>query len=161
MESSPLSTLPPPEEVIAAILCALFLTLAVKALWTNAAISAASAPPPASPTKAAREASLLRSDRAPPSVTTMASPDGSKRARSAEEKMTNSILRKWAKQGGFIRFLDGNTMNSAVTNLTWVTLRDAMENISWTVDWDSELTEEECLLVETPEWRAGLRFSKA
>ena len=73
--------------------------------------------------------------------------------------LTNSILNKWNEQGGFIRFIDGNTVNCAITNLQRVSPKEAMENInSWKVDWDMELTEEEIALVNNPEWRRGLTF---
>ena len=72
---------------------------------------------------------------------------------------TSSILAKWRKQGAFVRFLDGNTLNCAPTNLAWVQLPDAMEHINdWVVDWDLYLTKKERALVMTPEWRAGLSF---
>jgi hypothetical protein len=73
--------------------------------------------------------------------------------------MTQSILRKWREQGQFIRFVDGNVRNSAVTNLEFVSLRQAMQHVhEWKVDWDMELTEEERALVLTPAWRANLVF---
>lgn len=58
----------------------------------------------------------------------------------------------------FIRFLDGNVANTAVSNLVYVSLRDALNNLDWKVDWDMNLTAEERALVLTPEWRAGLTF---
>jgi hypothetical protein len=73
--------------------------------------------------------------------------------------MTQSILRKWREQGQFIRFVDGNVRNAAVTNLEFVSLRQAMQHVhDWKVDWDMELTEEERALVLTPAWRANLVF---
>ncbi len=74
--------------------------------------------------------------------------------------ITNSIMEKWRKQGCFVRFIDGNTLNCNVTNLAWTQMKEAMEHFDdWTVDWDLHLTEEEIALVKTPEWRAGLRFT--
>ena len=73
--------------------------------------------------------------------------------------LTASILRKWAAQGSFIRFVDGNTRNCAVSNLQYVHLRDAMAHVAdWKVDWDMELSAKERALVMTPEWRARLVF---
>ena len=76
---------------------------------------------------------------------------------------TQSIIAKWKRQGdqrGFIRFLDNNTGNCAVSNLEYVQLNDAMDHVhEWVVDWDIELTKEEIMLVRTAEWRAGLKFS--
>jgi hypothetical protein len=72
---------------------------------------------------------------------------------------TMSILRKWREQRQFIRFLDGDVTNSAVSNLEFVSLRDALDHLEeWKVDWDMDLTAEERALVLTPEWRAGLIF---
>jgi hypothetical protein len=74
-------------------------------------------------------------------------------------KQTNSILNKWRKQGSFIRFLDSNKLNCAVSNLAYVSLKEAMDNIhEWVVDWDMDLTQNERNIVLTPEFRAGLSF---
>ena len=49
--------------------------------------------------------------------------------------------------------------NSAVTNLEFVSLREAMQHVhDWKVDWDMELTKEERALVLTPAWRENLVF---
>jgi hypothetical protein len=72
-----------------------------------------------------------------------------------------NILSKLEKQPRFMRFLDGDVTNSAVSNLEFVSLRDALghlEDADWKVDWDAELTCEERALVLTPEWRACLVF---
>jgi hypothetical protein len=74
---------------------------------------------------------------------------------------TMSILSKWEEQQRFVRFVDGDVMNSAVSNLEFVSLREALshvEDCAWKVDWDAELTCEERALVLTPEWRACLVF---
>lgn len=74
--------------------------------------------------------------------------------------ITNAILRKWRAQGTFLRFLDGNVQNAAVTNMQYVTLGDAMAHVDdWVVDWDMDLTKAERLQVLNPAWRAGLSFS--
>ena len=70
--------------------------------------------------------------------------------------LTASILAKWDTQKFFVRFLDGNTLNTAVANLTFVTLRDALSHLDWAVDWDMNLTKEECALVKSGDWSAGL-----
>lgn len=78
------------------------------------------------------------------------------------DSLTSSILAKWNDQGSFIRFLDGNTLNCHITNLTPVSLGDAMQHVDgedvWKVDWDMNLTPNEIALVRSPEWRAGLYF---
>lgn len=77
------------------------------------------------------------------------------------DKLTPRIMRKWREQGGFIRFLDGDTGNCAIHNLMWVSIKDAIEHIEdWKVDWDMNLTEKEAALVRCVEWRAGLSFKK-
>ena len=76
-----------------------------------------------------------------------------------QNKLTNSILRKWRKQKSFIRFLDGDTRNCRVDNLAYVSLEDAMHHIeAWRVDWDMNLSRAEVALVFDDVWRAGLRF---
>lgn len=82
------------------------------------------------------------------------------RGTSKQADSTTTIISKWNQQGSFIRFLDGNKLNCAVTNLAYVTIQDAMAHIDWVVDWDMDLTPEERNLVLTPQWRAGLSFSK-
>jgi hypothetical protein len=77
----------------------------------------------------------------------------------SDPALTDSILNKWKAQRTFIRFVDGNTKNCAVSNLHYVLLPDALDHIdNWKVDWDMELTEEEIALVKKPEWRAGWNF---
>ena len=57
--------------------------------------------------------------------------------KSSASDMTQRILRKWREQGQFIRFVDGNVRNCAVTNLEFVSLREAMQHVhDWKVDWD-------------------------
>ena len=74
--------------------------------------------------------------------------------------ITERILKKWKKQGTFIRFLNGDTTCCHIDNLAYVSLEDAMNNIdTWVVDWDMNLTEKEIKSVRTPEWREGLQFS--
>ena len=83
----------------------------------------------------------------------------SRRRQATRSDLTNSIIEKWNEQRMFIRFIDGNTLNCAATNLHPVTLKDAMENVhTWKVDWDMNLTQEERNLVLTDEWREGLRL---
>ena len=75
------------------------------------------------------------------------------------EAMTESIIKKWKKQGNFIRFVNGDKGCSNLDNLAYVSLKDALKNIdNWVVDWDINLTEEEIKLVRTPAWREGLQF---
>jgi len=73
-----------------------------------------------------------------------------------------SILAKWRKQqleGGFVRHVDGNTMNDAAWNLELLSLCEAMANFhEWTTNWDVELDEQEIALVRDDEWRGGLIF---
>ena len=73
---------------------------------------------------------------------------------------TERILAKWKAQAQFIRFVDGDTGNCAISNLQRVRLSDAMEHIDeWVVDWDMDLTAEEIATVRSVQWRAGLTFS--
>jgi hypothetical protein len=82
-----------------------------------------------------------------------------KSSAAAASDMTQRSLRKWREQGQFIRFVDGNVRNCAVTNLQFVSLREAMQHVhDWKVDWDMELTDEERTLVLTPAWRENLVF---
>jgi hypothetical protein len=74
-------------------------------------------------------------------------------------KLTDSILRKWREQGYFIRHLDNNTMNNAISNLQQVSLKDALNNMNWTTDWDIFLSKRERELVMDPQWREGLTFT--
>lgn len=75
-------------------------------------------------------------------------------------KLTNSILKKWKKQGSFIRFLNGDKNDLRVSNLAYVSLQEAMEHIhDWVVDWDLNLNNREKMLVLFDEnWRNGLIF---
>jgi hypothetical protein len=60
-------------------------------------------------------------------------PDNVQRQRRHDRK----ILATWRRQGTFIRFLDGNTGNNAVSNLAFVSLPEALKHIDdWVVDWD-------------------------
>jgi hypothetical protein len=71
--------------------------------------------------------------------------------------LTKSILRKWEQQGGFIRFVNQDTLDLRRQNLEHVSMKDAMDHVDdWKVDWDMNLTEEEIALVRNPTWRAGL-----
>ena len=47
----------------------------------------------------------------------------------------------------FVRHLDGNCDNNAVTNLEIVSLEDAFRNLDWKVDWVCFCTEEERLFI--------------
>jgi hypothetical protein len=72
---------------------------------------------------------------------------------------TDSIINKWNKQGSFIRFIDGNKRNCHFSNLEYVGLKDTMLNFDvWTVDWDVNLTKKEIKMVNSKQWRDGLRF---
>ena len=76
------------------------------------------------------------------------------------DAVTKRIIKKWKKQGTFVRFLNGDTMCCRLGNLAYVSLEDAMKNIDiWVVDWDMNLTEKEIERVRTPEWREGLQFN--
>jgi len=76
------------------------------------------------------------------------------------DAVTKRIIKKWKKQGTFVRFLNGDTMCCRLDNLAYVSLEDAMKNIDiWVVDWDMNLTEKEIERVRTPEWREGLQFN--
>ena len=76
------------------------------------------------------------------------------------KSLTNSILEKWNRQGGFVRFINGNTTDCRITNLQYVQLKDTMEHFDdWVVDWDMNLTKKEIKLVNDPNWRAGLTFT--
>ena len=83
-----------------------------------------------------------------------------RQGKTKEEKLTKKIFKKWRQQGGFIRFVDGNPHNCAINNLCRVSIKEAMDNIDWTVDWDMDLTEKEIKLVLNPAWRMGLIFSQ-
>lgn len=67
--------------------------------------------------------------------------------------IARNIRRKWHEQtkgskGYFIRFIDGNTRNCGVENLTYVSPLEAFQNITkWRVDWDMELTKKEIQFV--------------
>ena len=69
------------------------------------------------------------------------------------EKMINTVLSKWCRQrstnniGGFIRFLDGDTHNCCLENLSRVSLVQALGNPEWVVDWDADLRRNEERLV--------------
>ena len=74
---------------------------------------------------------------------------------SEEEKqdpvtVISKIVCTWLEQGTLIRFVDGNISNCAASNLQFVSLRDALNEVgNWKVDWDMNLTEFECGVVET------------
>jgi hypothetical protein len=72
---------------------------------------------------------------------------------------TDSIIKKWNKQGSFIRFIDGNKANCHYSNLKYVGLKDVMVNFDeWIVDWDMNLTKKEIQMVKNKQWRDGLVF---
>jgi len=73
---------------------------------------------------------------------------------------TRDIIQKWLDQGGIIRFKDGNKGNCAITNLEYVTIKEAMQNFEvWVTDWDHSLTKKEKNVVMQENWRAGLYLS--
>ena len=75
------------------------------------------------------------------------------------EAMTNSILNVWRAQGTFIRFVDGSTLNFNISNLEYVSLKEAMLHVEdWKVDWDMNLCPAQIAVVRNPAWRAGLTF---
>jgi hypothetical protein len=75
------------------------------------------------------------------------------------EAMTNSILNVWRAQGTFIRFVDGSTLNFNISNLEYVSLKEAMLHVDdWKVDWDMNLCPAQIAVVHNPAWRAGLTF---
>ena len=68
-------------------------------------------------------------------------------------------MQKWREQGCFVRFIDGDTLNCAIANLEYVSLKEAMQHIDdWKVDWDMNLSASEIELVKTQQWRDGLTF---
>ena len=73
---------------------------------------------------------------------------------------TRDIIQKWRDQGGIIRFKDGDKSNCTITNLEYVTIKEAMQNFEvWVTDWDLLLTKKEREVVMQETWRAGLYFS--
>jgi len=61
-----------------------------------------------------------------------------------DDEKISKIVGKWLRQERFIRFIDGDTHNVAVTNLGYVYLEDALENIdTWVVYWGLHLTQDE------------------
>ena len=77
--------------------------------------------------------------------------------------LIQSILRKWGEQGSFIRFMDGNSRNSAANNLRFVDLRDCLQPATvdaWRADWDMDLSEEEVEVVRNPTYRAALLLAR-
>jgi len=76
-----------------------------------------------------------------------------------ENKLTTSIIKKWNKQGGPIRFKNGDTLDLRRANLESVSYKDALEHLDdWKTDILMDLTEEEKALVRDPKWRKGLIF---
>ena len=77
------------------------------------------------------------------------------------DKLTRSIMRSWARM--FIRFIDGNTQNCNLLNLTGESPDDVLvknwANPDWRVDWDMDLSDDEVQIVLNPEWRKGLCFA--
>lgn len=73
-------------------------------------------------------------------------------------KLTSSIIKKWNKQGFFIRFINGNKLDCRRDNLEQVSIIDSMIHINeWVVDWDLNLTCKEKLFVKNNlEFRKGL-----
>jgi hypothetical protein len=74
-----------------------------------------------------------------------------------------AILGKWAAQGTFTRFLDGNPANGAPGNAVPASLREALSpaNLAaWRVDWDAALTSEEAALVRSPAYSAALLLAR-
>ena len=72
----------------------------------------------------------------------------------AEKLMIDEIVDKWAEQGAFIHFVDGNVQNCGVDNLNFVDLEWALERAHVAkVDWDMELTDAERAFVLDDEKR--------
>ena len=70
-----------------------------------------------------------------------------------------NILRKQANAGGFIRFIDGDTANCNVNNLTYCSLTDAFANPTWTVDWDLYLSAKQTEFVHANMAKFAILFS--
>jgi hypothetical protein len=79
------------------------------------------------------------------------------------DNLTGSNTRSWAKQGMFIRFIDGDVQNCNHLNLACERPGDVLiknwANPDWRVDWDMELSDDEVQIVLNPQWRRGLRFA--
>ena len=63
----------------------------------------------------------------------------------AEAALVAKAARRWASRGvGFMRFLDGNSSNTADANLAAVDLEAALQRArSWECTWDAELDDDE------------------
>ena len=89
------------------------------------------------------------------------------RAPSAEAQSlvaaVQSILGKWAAQGTFTRYLDGNRQNAGAGNAVPAGLRECLKpaNLAaWCVDWDANLSREEVELVRNPSLCAALLLAQ-
>ena len=60
-------------------------------------------------------------------------------------KALNAYLKE--RGGRFIRYNDGNRWNDRLSNLTWVTPKEAFRNPDWMCDWQAPLTRGEALYV--------------
>jgi hypothetical protein len=76
------------------------------------------------------------------------SEDIEENGRQEPPQQVNEILNIWSAQKSFIRFMDGNTGNCAVSNLKYVKPVDAMNHMEWKVDWDINLSEEQIGFVQ-------------
>jgi hypothetical protein len=78
----------------------------------------------------------------------------------APKMATRDIIQKWLDQGGIMRFKDGDKGNCDITNLEYVTIAQAMQNVEeWTTNWDLPLTKKEKNKVMQPDFRAGFYLS--
>jgi len=72
--------------------------------------------------------------------------------------ITLGIIRKWNKQKVFYHYVDNNYKNIDITNISKISLKKALENMEYRVDWDLNLTPLEIQFVKNEEWRRRLIF---
>jgi len=77
------------------------------------------------------------------------------------QALTVSILRKWKEHNyAFVRFANGDKLDLRVNNLSWVSLKQVIENPSWVTDWDCHLTSQERALLNDKCWLEGLQIRR-